>query len=164
MNKCCMIPGAAYSAGGFVPRQSKRRKEKEVTMSTKPHKIGNGKRADAVFALPYMGKGVSFFDLFCAALTTLCDIASLPSCARRPTRSRRRADGGIPRCGWRHWFVPAHHRRRGQLLYVRHRAYHGCAYRYSHAPATPDHLLRLDHTYYITKVGQTHGPHHQRPV
>ena len=53
-------------------------------MSTKPHKTGNGALMRRF--LPYLikYKGVLFFDLFCAALTTLCDIA-LPTIMRTLT-------------------------------------------------------------------------------
>ena len=55
-------------------------------MSTKPHKTGNGALMRRF--LPYLikYKGVLFFDLFCAALTTLCDIA-LPTIMRTLTNT-----------------------------------------------------------------------------
>ena len=80
--------------------------------------------------LPYMAKyrGVLAFDLFCAALTTLCDIA-LPSIMRTLTNTVSAAALTVDTV-----LRLAHHRRRGKLLYVRHRAHHGRTHRDRHAP------------------------------
>ena len=87
--------------------------------------------------LPYMAKyrGVLAFDLFCAALTTLCDIA-LPSIMRTLTNTVSAAaltvDTVLRLAAL--YFVLRSHRRRGKLLYVRHRAHHGRTHRDRHAP------------------------------
>ena len=89
--------------------------------------------------LPYLlkYKGILVFDLFCAALTTLCDIV-LPSIMRYLTNAA--TDASIVLDGWYRSQVgaalscAAHRRRRGKLLYVRHRAHHGRVYRDRHAP------------------------------
>ena len=128
-------------------------------MSTKPHKTGNG--ALMCRFLPYLikYKGVLFFDLFCAALTTLCDIA-LPTIMRTLTNTVSAAALTVDTV------------LRMAALYFVLRIIDGAASYFmsgiGHIMGVHietdmrrdafDHLLRLDHTYYNnTKVGQIMG-------
>ena len=128
-------------------------------MSTKPHKTGNGALMRRF--LPYLikYKGVLFFDLFCAALTTLCDIA-LPTIMRTLTNTVSAAALTVDTV------------LRMAALYFVLRIIDGAASYFmsgiGHIMGVHietdmrrdafDHLLRLDHTYYNnTKVGQIMG-------
>ena len=128
-------------------------------MSTKPHKTGNGALIRRF--LPYLikYKGVLFFDLFCAALTTLCDIA-LPTIMRTLTNTVSAAALTVDTV------------LRMAALYFVLRIIDGAASYFmsgiGHIMGVHietdmrrdafDHLLRLDHTYYNnTKVGQIMG-------
>ena len=128
-------------------------------MSTKPHKTGNG--ALMCRFLPYLikYKGVLFFDLFCAALTTLCDIA-LPTIMRTLTNTVSATALTVDTV------------LRMAALYFVLRIIDGAASYFmsgiGHIMGVHietdmrrdafDHLLRLDHTYYNnTKVGQIMG-------
>ena len=83
--------------------------------------------------LPYLVKykKTLFLDLFCAALTTLCDIV-LPKIMSTITNSAMGV--GITLTAGIVLRLAAHHRRRGQLLYVQHRPHHGRAHRDGYAP------------------------------
>ena len=128
-------------------------------MSTKTHKTGNGALIRRF--LPYLikYKGVLFFDLFCAALTTLCDIA-LPTIMRTLTNTVSAAALTVDTV------------LRMAALYFVLRIIDGAASYFmsgiGHIMGVHietdmrrdafDHLLRLDHTYYNnTKVGQIMG-------
>ena len=128
-------------------------------MSTNPHKTGNGALIRRF--LPYLikYKGVLFFDLFCAALTTLCDIA-LPTIMRTLTNTVSAAALTVDTV------------LRMAALYFVLRIIDGAASYFmsgiGHIMGVHietdmrrdafDHLLRLDHTYYNnTKVGQIMG-------
>ena len=128
-------------------------------MSTKPHKTGTGALMRRF--LPYLikYKGVLFFDLFCAALTTLCDIA-LPTIMRTLTNTVSAAALTVDTV------------LRMAALYFVLRIIDGAASYFmsgiGHIMGVHietdmrrdafDHLLRLDHTYYNnTKVGQIMG-------
>ena len=128
-------------------------------MSTKSHKTGNGALMRRF--LPYLVKykGVLFFDLFCAALTTLCDIA-LPTIMRTLTNTVSAAALTVDTV------------LRMAALYFVLRIIDGAASYFmsgiGHIMGVHietdmrrdafDHLLRLDHTYYNnTKVGQIMG-------
>ena len=130
-------------------------------MSTKPHKTGNG--ALMCRFLPYLikYKGVLFFDLFCAALTTLCDIA-LPTIMRTLTNTVSAAALTVDTV------------LRMAALYFVLRIIDGAASYFmsgiGHIMGVHietdmrrdafDHLLRLADTYYnSTKVGQIRGRH-----
>ena len=120
--------------------------------------------------LPYLSKykAVLFLDLFCAALTTLCDII-LPKIMSTITNSAMGV--GIVLTQSIVFKLAA--------LYLVLRIIDGAAQYFmssiGHIMGVHietdmrkdafDHLLLLDHTYYNnTKVGTDHGPHHQRPV
>ena len=89
--------------------------------------------------LPYLAKykKTLFLDLFCAALTTLCDIV-LPKIMSTITNSAMGVGitltAGIVLKLAGTLLCAAHYRRRSQLLYVQHRSYHGRAYRNGYAP------------------------------
>ncbi|MDD6608088.1 MAG: ABC transporter ATP-binding protein [Subdoligranulum variabile] len=127
--------------------------------TTKPHKSGNGALIRRF--LPYLVKykGVLCFDLFCAALTTLCDIA-LPTIMRTLTNTVSAAALTVDTV------------LRMAALYFVLRVIDGAASYFmsgiGHIMGVHietdmrrdafDHLLRLDHTYYNnTKVGQIMG-------
>ena len=89
--------------------------------------------------LPYLAKYkmTLFLDLFCAALTTLCDIV-LPKIMSTITNAAMGVGitltaGIVLRLGST-LFCAAHHRRCSQLLHVQHRSYHGRAHRDGYAP------------------------------
>ena len=113
-------------------------KKKEVPMSTKPPPTPRPKNSTLIRRfLPYMAKyrGVLAFDLFCAALTTLCDIA-LPSIMRTLTNTVSAAALTVEtvlRLAAL-YFVLRIIDGAAKLLYVRHRAHHGRAHRDRHAP------------------------------
>ena len=128
-------------------------------MSNNPHKTGNGALIRRF--LPYLVKykGVLCFDLFCAALTTLCDIA-LPTIMRTLTNTVSAAALTVDTV------------LRMAALYFVLRVIDGAASYFmsgiGHIMGVHietdmrrdafDHLLRLDHTYYNnTKVGQIMG-------
>ena len=136
-------------------------KKKEVPMSetTTPQRPKNSTLIRRF--LPYMAKyrGVLAFDLFCAALTTLCDIA-LPSIMRTLTNTVSAAALTVDTV------------LRLAALYFVLRIIDGAASYFmsgiGHIMGVHietdmrrdafDHLLRLDHTYYNnTKVGQIMG-------
>ena len=114
--------------------------------------------------LPYLSKykAVLFLDLFCAALTTLCDII-LPKIMSTITNSamgvgivltpvhRVQAGGALP--------CTAHHRRCGAAILCPASATSWASTsRRICASDAFDHLLLLDHTYYNnTKVGTIMG-------
>ena len=79
--------------------------------------------------LPYLAKYkmTLFLDLFCAALTTLCDIV-LPKIMSTITNSAMGV--GITLTAG----IVLRHRRCSQLLHVQHRSYHGRAHRDGYAP------------------------------
>ena len=127
--------------------------------TTKPRKSGNGALIRRF--LPYLVKykGVLCFDLFCAALTTLCDIA-LPTIMRTLTNTVSAAALTVDTV------------LRMAALYFVLRVIDGAASYFmsgiGHIMGVHietdmrrdafDHLLRLDHTYYNnTKVGQIMG-------
>ena len=127
--------------------------------TTNPHKSGNGALIRRF--LPYLVKykGVLCFDLFCAALTTLCDIA-LPTIMRTLTNTVSAAALTVDTV------------LRMAALYFVLRVIDGAASYFmsgiGHIMGVHietdmrrdafDHLLRLDHTYYNnTKVGQIMG-------
>ena len=128
-------------------------------MSTETRKTGNGALIRRF--LPYLikYKGVLFFDLFCAALTTLCDIA-LPTIMRTLTNTVSAAALTVDTV------------LRMAALYFVLRIIDGAASYFmsgiGHIMGVHietdmrrdafDHLLRLDHTYYNnTKVGTIMG-------
>ena len=128
-------------------------------MSNNPRKSGNGALIRRF--LPYLVKykGVLCFDLFCAALTTLCDIA-LPTIMRTLTNTVSAAALTVDTV------------LRMAALYFVLRVIDGAASYFmsgiGHIMGVHietdmrrdafDHLLRLDHTYYNnTKVGQIMG-------